>query len=108
MLRLRQLATLVAVLTLAATGSERVLAQDNDKSAVEATVRRYEQACEQFDFAKANSMLAPGARWILTRNRLSLTVRAGANAGKNIKQPSFVLIISSMISIPAFMATWRG
>jgi ketosteroid isomerase-like protein len=39
-------------------------AKGDDEDAVEAVVRTYEGAVEQFDFAKANSLLAPDARWI--------------------------------------------
>jgi len=39
-------------------------AQDNEKSAVEATVRGFEQAVQEFNRAKVNSFLAPDARWI--------------------------------------------
>jgi ketosteroid isomerase-like protein len=38
--------------------------QDDEKSAVEATVRGFEQACQDYNFAKANSLLKPDARWI--------------------------------------------
>jgi ketosteroid isomerase-like protein len=34
------------------------------KTAAEDTVRKYEHACEVFDFATANSLLSPDARWI--------------------------------------------
>jgi ketosteroid isomerase-like protein len=40
------------------------LAQDDDKMAVEGTVRSYEQALQEYDFDKANSLLMPDAKWI--------------------------------------------
>jgi ketosteroid isomerase-like protein len=43
---------------------ERAWAAGSDKEAVETVVRNFERATEQFEFAKANSMLAPDARWI--------------------------------------------
>jgi ketosteroid isomerase-like protein len=39
-------------------------AQPDDKNDVEATIRGYEQAVQDFDFEKANSLLAPDAVWI--------------------------------------------
>ena len=41
-----------------------MLAQDNENSAVEATVRGFEQAVQDYDLAKVNSLLTPEARWI--------------------------------------------
>jgi ketosteroid isomerase-like protein len=41
-----------------------VVAQDNEKARAETAVRNYEHACEQFDFAAANALLAKDARWI--------------------------------------------
>jgi ketosteroid isomerase-like protein len=38
--------------------------QDSEKSAVEATVRDLEQACQDYNLAKVRSLLTPGARWI--------------------------------------------
>ncbi len=49
------------VLILSAVG---LVAQDNEKAKAEAAVRNYEHACEQFDFAAANALLAKDARWI--------------------------------------------
>ena len=46
------------------SGTERVSAQDNEKSAVEAAVRDFEQAFQDYDNAKLNSLLTPDARWI--------------------------------------------
>lgn len=56
----------VLFLTMVAIGGSvhHAIGQSDEKSAAETTVRTYEQACEHFDFEKANSMLAPGARWI--------------------------------------------
>jgi ketosteroid isomerase-like protein len=39
-------------------------AQDNEKSAVEATVRGFEQAVQEYNHARVNSLLTPEARWI--------------------------------------------
>jgi ketosteroid isomerase-like protein len=39
-------------------------AQDSEKSAVEATVRGFEQAVQDFNRAKVDSFLTPDARWI--------------------------------------------
>ncbi len=64
MLRFRYCALAVALLVTSGICSDRPSAQEDLKSEAEATVRVYEHACEQYDFAKANSMLAPGARWI--------------------------------------------
>lgn len=38
--------------------------KSDDQAAVEATVRGYEEAVQVFDFARADSLLAPNARWI--------------------------------------------
>ncbi|MGA2855405.1 MAG: nuclear transport factor 2 family protein [Candidatus Sulfotelmatobacter sp.] len=38
--------------------------QDSERSAVEATVRDFEQAFQDYDNAKLNSLLTPDARWI--------------------------------------------
>lgn len=56
--------TLIALLTAVANPPARVFAQADEKGAVEATVRAFEQAVQEFDFSKANSLLAPDARWI--------------------------------------------
>ena len=66
-------AVLVA-LALVTSGSENVLAQDNEKSAVEATVRGFEQAVQDYNLAKVNSLLTPEARWI--ENSLPLKIDA--------------------------------
>jgi hypothetical protein len=55
--------TMMAVLILAAQ-TQRVAAPDDEKIAVEATVRGYEQALQEYDFDKANSLLMPDAKWI--------------------------------------------
>jgi ketosteroid isomerase-like protein len=39
-------------------------AKSGDEGAIEAVVRNFEGATEQFEFSRVNSMLAPGARWI--------------------------------------------
>jgi ketosteroid isomerase-like protein len=39
-------------------------ARGDEKTAAEETVRKYEHACEVLDFATANSLLTPDARWI--------------------------------------------
>jgi len=54
----------LVVFIILATPIECVAAQDNEKLAVEATVRGFEQANQDFEFAKANSFLSPGAQWI--------------------------------------------
>jgi ketosteroid isomerase-like protein len=38
--------------------------QDSEKSAVEAAVRDFAQAVQDYNFAKANSLVTPDARWI--------------------------------------------
>lgn len=48
---------------LAAPGT-RAIAQQDDKKAVEAVIRTFEQAVQEYDFAKANSFFTPDARWI--------------------------------------------
>jgi ketosteroid isomerase-like protein len=57
-------AVLVA-LAFVTSGTERVLAQDNEKSAVEATVRDFEQAFQDYNYAKLNSLLTRDARSIM-------------------------------------------
>ncbi len=37
---------------------------NDDEAAVAATVKEFEESMQTFDLAKANSVLAPGARWI--------------------------------------------
>jgi hypothetical protein len=39
-------------------------AATSERGAAEDTVRKYEHACEVFDFATANSLLIQDARWI--------------------------------------------
>jgi ketosteroid isomerase-like protein len=56
-------AVLVA-LAFVTGGTERVSAQNNEKSAVEATVRDWDQACQDYNLAKANSLLTADVRWI--------------------------------------------
>ena len=56
-------AVLVA-LAFVSSRTERVLAQDNEKSTVEATVRDFEQASQDYNLAKAHSLLTPDARLI--------------------------------------------
>lgn len=55
---------LVVVATLGTVFGYAGRAQDDDKIAVEATVRGYEQALQEYDFDKANSLLMPDAVWI--------------------------------------------
>lgn len=64
MRRIRSLAVaiVVAIYILLAFGS-RAEAQD-DKTAVENTVRTFERAVQEFDFAKADSLCTPDVRWI--------------------------------------------
>jgi ketosteroid isomerase-like protein len=52
-------ASLMAVVALS-----NLAAQSNEKQAVEAVVRSYEDACQAFDHDKAVTLLAPGAKWI--------------------------------------------
>ena len=42
----------------------RAWAKSGEEGAIEAVVRNYERAVEQFEFSRVDSMLAPGARWI--------------------------------------------
>ncbi|MGA7573143.1 MAG: nuclear transport factor 2 family protein [Terriglobales bacterium] len=63
MKRMLAVAVLVAF-ALVTSGTERVLAQDNEKSAVEATVRDLEQSVQDYNHAKVNSLFTPEARWI--------------------------------------------
>jgi ketosteroid isomerase-like protein len=42
----------------------RAASQEDDKKAAEIVVRSFEQAVQEFDFDKADSFLAPDARWI--------------------------------------------
>jgi hypothetical protein len=51
------------IIVLASAISARGAVRD-ERAAAEETVRRYEHACEQFDFVTANSLLAAEARWI--------------------------------------------
>jgi len=48
----------------ACPGWERAAARSDEKSAVEATVRGMEEAVQAYDFARQDSLLVPGARWI--------------------------------------------
>jgi ketosteroid isomerase-like protein len=43
---------------------QRPFTNSDDKSAVEATVRGYEEAVQQLDFPRADALLAPNAKWI--------------------------------------------
>jgi ketosteroid isomerase-like protein len=63
MARLR-CAVLIAMVLFLANPPANVFAQIDEKRAVESTVRAFEQAVQEFDFSKANSLLAPDARWI--------------------------------------------
>ena len=53
-----------SAITLLATANLRAAQQGDERSAAEETVRKYEHACEQFDFTTANSLLVSDARWI--------------------------------------------
>jgi ketosteroid isomerase-like protein len=55
---------LIALLTLGGNPLPQVMARIDERSTVEATVRAFEQAVQEFDFVKANSLLAPDAHWI--------------------------------------------
>lgn len=46
------------------TMSASSTAQAEEEKAAAETVRRYEQAVQEYDFAKANSLVAPNAKWI--------------------------------------------
>ncbi len=63
MKRILEVAVLVA-LAFVTSGSDRVLAQDSEKSAVEGTVRSLEQAAQDYNLARVISLLTPDARWI--------------------------------------------
>jgi SnoaL-like domain len=63
MVRLRRWIAM-AVLMFVVSPIERVEGKKAEQSAVERTVRDYERALEGFDFDTANSLLAPGAKWI--------------------------------------------
>ena len=58
----RRFFTLIALLITVANPPARIFAQTDEKSAVEATVRVFEQSVQEFNFGKANSLLAPDAR----------------------------------------------
>jgi ketosteroid isomerase-like protein len=55
---------MLVALAFVTSGTQRVLAQDDEKNAVEATVRGLEQAAQDYNHAKINSLLTPDARWI--------------------------------------------
>jgi len=55
---------LITSLILFANPTDRVSAQNDDKSTVEATVRDYERAVEEFDFDKQISLMLPSGKWI--------------------------------------------
>jgi ketosteroid isomerase-like protein len=56
--------TVVVVISALLAPGTRADAQPDDKQAVENTVRAFEQAVQEYDFDKADSFLAPDARWI--------------------------------------------
>ena len=56
-------ATALAVYVLVAPGT-RAVGQQDDKKAVENVVRAFEQAVEDYDFDKCNSLLMPQTEWI--------------------------------------------
>jgi len=53
-----------APLASATSDHRQLQTTSDDKAAVEATVRAYEEAVQVFDFARADSLLAPSAKWI--------------------------------------------
>jgi len=56
--------------------------QDSEKNAVEATVREFEQAAQDYSFAKANSLLAPDARWIYRSLPWNVDLQRGLDKAK--------------------------
>lgn len=46
------------------SGRAHSSSKSEDEAAIEATVRGYEEAVQEFDFARADSLLAPNAKWI--------------------------------------------
>lgn len=64
MLRICLTIIFLASSILIISGTEEALPRDSERIAVESTVRGFEQATEDFDFDKANLLLAPQARWI--------------------------------------------
>jgi ketosteroid isomerase-like protein len=53
-----------AAATLAQSPLAQATAQQDDKKAVENVVRTFDQAVQEYDFVKANSLFTPDARWI--------------------------------------------
>jgi ketosteroid isomerase-like protein len=53
-----------AAASLAQSPLTQATAQQDDKKAVENVVRTFDQALQEYDFAKVNSLFTPDARWI--------------------------------------------
>lgn len=70
---------------------QQPLPKSDDKAAVEATVRGYEEAVQQFDFAKADPLLARNAKWI----ERSAPEAAAASIGGPIgsAHPEYMIIL---------------
>jgi ketosteroid isomerase-like protein len=65
MLRIGSLtATIAIVVCTLLTPGMRAGNGDNDRQAVEGVVRAFEQAVQEFDFAKADSLTTPDVHWI--------------------------------------------
>lgn len=62
--QMRRLTLIVLVALVARPTQAHAAAQIDDKSAVETTVRAMEQAVQDYDFARQDSLLMPDARWI--------------------------------------------
>ena len=62
--RLIAFAGIAAAASVLVTSRASAVDPGPDRTAVEAVVRDYEQAIQEFDFKRADSMLAPGAVWI--------------------------------------------
>ena len=63
MLRMKLFCAASAIILIATTNLQGAV-QDDERKTAEETVRKYEHACEHFDFTTANSLLMPDARWI--------------------------------------------
>ena len=57
-------AFLIFFLFLFASSPLRIDARSDEKSAVEASVREFERAVEEFDFDRQISLMIPGGKWI--------------------------------------------
>ena len=58
------LATIILATVSVLLSGTRAAGQDDDKKAAESVVRAFEQAVQDFDIAKADSLCTPDARWI--------------------------------------------